>query len=498
MRNWRAGLVCVSVITAATAATTSTVLAQAGINTQNGSTTFQTLGFLSTSGPFVESRSLGVSPDGNTVVGFSYNTNGLEAFSWNKATQTMTPLGSLGPPLYGSAATAVSDPIGAGNPGWAVGTTTTSTSGATEAMRVRVDGQGGMAALPGLNPVATQNNAAYGISADGRFIVGTTIKDTSVDQSAATMWRMDPATGAITSTTELPNFALSTSGSAYTSIAQGVTNDGFIAVGVGLNEIGASQHVQAAYWKIDSTGSTSIAQALPYLDPSISQSQLASEARGVQKSGTNFDVNPGGTFLAVGSSKAKNPNNGISTQAVVWKVDSSGATPTGLGFLGKPPSGPYFSQADAVSEQDGVQTIVGASSSADDTSGTITQDAFIYFFQEGLAFDPQHPNLRNKMLSLKKLLNNNMDPNDPTHNYYPDMPSYNMQIPDSFKLLEATAVSADGNTIVGYGYDTISQHNEAFMVTLATPEPGSTLLVGVGTCALLNRRRRARRTRQLA
>jgi hypothetical protein len=91
------------------------------------------------------------------------------------------------------------------------------------------------------------------------------------------------------------------------------------------------------------------------------------------------------------------------------------------------------------------------------------------------------------MLSLKRLLNNNS-----TNQNYPNKPQYNLGIPSTFKLIEATAISADGNTIAGYGLDTISGNEEAWVVTLAVPEPSTLSLAAAATVGLLGRRRRRR------
>jgi hypothetical protein len=470
MRSWRAGLVCAGILAAAS----STALAQANLNLTNGSTNFQTLGFIDTNGPAVESHAQGISPDGNTVVGYSFDSNGLEAFSWNKSNPTtLTPLGSLGPPPYGSAGNAVSNPI-LGGPNLAVGTTTTVTSGATEAMHVRTDGTG-MAAFPGLNPTLTQNNTANGISADGTHVVGATFKaNTPGSITAATLWQMNPSTGAVTTTTELANFTTFT-GTGYNAGAQGITNDGSVAVGFGADTVNGSNVTKAAYWKIDATGTPGTAQPLPELSTT---GPFESQARGVSLAGTNPDLTPGGTFLAVGYSRATNQNGGSSSQAVVWTVNSGTATVQGLGFLGQPPSGPFLSIADAISAQKGSENprIVGQSSSADPDSGSIFREAFLYIMGDS-----------DGMLSLKRLLNNNS-----TNQNYPNKPQYNLGIPTTFKLIEATAISADGNTIAGYGLDTITGNEEAWVVTLAVPEPGTLSMAAAATVSLLGRRRRRR------
>jgi uncharacterized membrane protein len=54
-----------------------------------------------------------------------------------------------------------------------------------------------------------------------------------------------------------------------------------------------------------------------------------------------------------------------------------------------------------------------------------------------------------------------------------------------WSLTEATAISADGSTLVGYGTDP-SGYTEAWLVQI--PEPGAYLLVALGGLLLLQRR----------
>ena len=69
-------------------------------------------------------------------------------------------------------------------------------------------------------------------------------------------------------------------------------------------------------------------------------------------------------------------------------------------------------------------------------------------------------------------------------------PQYNLGIPTGWKLVEATAVSADGNTIVGWGTNEAGD-TEAWVVVLATPEPGSIRIICVCAASMLRRPRRS-------
>jgi hypothetical protein len=470
-RPWRPIAAAAAVAVGAVFGVSSKALAQANINVSNGSTTFQTLGFLSLSSTIIESRALGVYTDPIThaasVVGYSYTTAGQEAFIWHTGDTALTPLGSLGPPFTGSAANAISAT------GWGVGSSTTNTSG--ESTAVRMNGST-IEALPTL-AAGTQHNIAFAISADGKYIAGSALNASG--QRAPVLWRGDGTS--LPTPVELPNYTGTTT---YNIVARGVTNDGLAAVGQGRN----NTELLATYWTFtNNTASPSAAQQLAFVDPSVTGLHT-SVARSVMATGSNLS---NGTFVAVGSGNALNPFAGTSTEAAAWKVDSANpaGTVTKLGFTpSELTTTSYSSNANAISAQndaDNVQAVVGSFTGQDsltDVDANSHQQAFLYLNVSGANSNTQI----NKMFSLKRLLNNNA-----TNNYYADAAKYNLNIPTSFRLIEAMAVSADGQTIVGYGVDSNSGRIEAWALTLAVPEPTSTT-IAISFCgtAMLKRRRR--------
>jgi len=452
---------------------------------QNGSTSFRTLGFFNTTGSGrFETEALGISPDGQNVVGYSYDSLGQRtAFSWNIAdlnnlSAPLTSLGSLG----GTNGLGRTDSVanGVANDGFAAGSSITpqSSPGNTEAFRVHTNGQTPGTALPSYSSfTGGKSSTAFGISAMGtgpgatgpfqyETVVGQARISDTVNSRVATTWRVDRTNGdAVSGPFNLQNFSTGPSdqgSTAITTAARAVTPDGSIAVGFGVDTFNGSNVARQAYWKIDpATGQpTGPAVALPFVNTGISQD---GEARAVGADGSAATG-----FVAVGRSRQNAPNNGQASEATVWSVDAAGNTTfQELGWIGPQGiGGPFSSIADGVSAQTVNRTVVGTSSSSDPLSSSAFREAFIMWLGDST---------RPAMVSLKRLLNDT---------------EYHLQIPDTFKLLEATAVSADGNVIVGYGTNQQNQ-TEAWVVVLATPEPGSFgLLAGAGAMALRRRRRR--------
>jgi uncharacterized membrane protein len=429
----------------------------------NGSTTFMSLGFLT--GPTPQSKALGISADGTTVVGFSNSATDFQAFSLQitypgtigapASFGPMTPLGSL------SQSPTISQASGASNNGLVSGySSSANTPGNIEGFVVQSNGQN-IQALPPVTPGIFSSQAS-GINSAGTRIVGQA--QSNIDGTTdAVFWNVSGTTPS--TPTILPNYPAA-GPSGYAVSANGVSGDGSVVVGFGLN--GSFQN-QATYWTVN--GSTpSQPQPLPYLN-FVSSSQ----ATAVSPNGTD-PTQPGNSFIAVGNSSAKvGPNQTIAGEAVAWTVDSSGpSAPLPLGFLIDPtlnPNGPFQSNANGISDSKGyLTTVVGSSIGFDPTNPTPTpeQQAF------SLVLADNNPNNPPVMQSLKARLNNG---------------EYNLQIPDGWKLVEAMAVSADGNTIVGYGINPLGQ-TEAWVVVLATPEPGSLSLIGLCAAAMLKRPRR--------
>ena len=66
--------------------------------------------------------------------------------------------------------------------------------------------------------------------------------------------------------------------------------------------------------------------------------------------------------------------------------------------------------------------------------------------------------------------------------------SLGLSLPPNFRVVELTSISADGSTIAGIAFNTVSgTGNESFIISI--PEPGGALLLGVVVPALLRRRR---------
>ncbi len=128
-------------------------------------------------GGFTESRSIDISSDGLTVVGFSASTNGRdEAFSWTLDNKILG-LGDFTGNHFGSRALGISD----NNiiVGWGV------SEKGREALRILPGGN--MESLNGLNNDIFASRS-WGISSDGSVIVGEGISSRSVQTTEAFRW----------------------------------------------------------------------------------------------------------------------------------------------------------------------------------------------------------------------------------------------------------------------------------------------------------------------
>jgi probable HAF family extracellular repeat protein len=156
---------------------------------------------------------------------------------------------------------------------------------------------------------------------------------------------------------------------------------------------------------------------------------------------------PGDAFFSVASGVSAdgavvvgNSSSASGTQAFRWTA------PTGLVGLGDLPGGAFASGATSVSADGAV--VVGGSNSA------AGYEAFVW-------------DAANGMQSLRDVLITQGD----------DLAGWT--------LTEATAISADGTTVVGYGRNP-SQQQEAWVARLhPVPEPSALALVGLGAAGLL-------------
>jgi probable HAF family extracellular repeat protein len=261
---------------------------------------FEALGDLP--GDFVHSFPYGVSADGSTVVGYSYSTNGAEAFRWT-AGGGMVGLGDLpGGSFESTAFDANADGsvvVGYGRSG----------SG-YEAFRWTAGG-----GMVGLGDFAggTFESQALGVSSDGSVVVGY---GRTVAGSEAFRWTQGGGM-----------VGLGNLGGAGGSLAYGVSADGSVVVGYGHSASG----LEAFRWT-QGGGMVGLGD--------LAGGSFQSVARGVSADGS--------TVVGYGVSTG--------TEAFRW---TQGGGMVGLGDL---PGGSFFSMADSVSADGSV--VVGVSSSA--------------------------------------------------------------------------------------------------------------------------------------
>jgi len=441
-----------------------------------GSTTFHSLGFLPSS---TLSQALGVSADGRYVVGYSIVSGSQQAFSLqiNYPTQLGGPvsfgplvsLGNLGGP---PASNILSVANAASDTGLAVGQSASSSG--LEGFLVTTAGSGQQAlprASSGLVPVT-----ALGINRGGTTIVGQARTSSSPNTNDAAMWQVNSGVVSPNSATILPNYGPPNNpAGGYAAAARGITTDASVVVGQGVRAPnGANQRTEATYWTVNN-GTPGVATELGFA-PNLA-TVPNSIARAVSENGSSLA--PGAGFVAVGNSSGLSPDPtpvGVNSEAAAWSVNSSFlVTARGLGYVGPTQSAQFFSQANGVSaSKPYLTTVVGASSSSNtnNVNPATGREAFTMVLGDGSSPVPV-------MQSLKDTLN---------------AAPYSLSLPDGptgWKLVEATAVSADGNTIVGWGINPAG-NQEAWVVILATPEPGSFMLVGIGALVLTRRRSRRR------
>ncbi|MEM7356999.1 MAG: hypothetical protein AAF657_39665, partial [Acidobacteriota bacterium] len=166
---WRSGVrTDLGPMTYADEATFDGAIAAGGLNFNQAARwdgAWQPMGYLATPGsvPFAASLALGISADGDEMVGFSTNSFGVaEAFYWTTASGTMQGMGHFGATPLFSAARAIS-----ANGQIAVGDSEYE-PGRYEAFRWTPSGT--LQGLGFLSP--DKSSRAHGISADGSIIVG--------------------------------------------------------------------------------------------------------------------------------------------------------------------------------------------------------------------------------------------------------------------------------------------------------------------------------------
>jgi len=362
----------------------------------------------------------------------------------------------------------------------------------------------GLSFLPG----ATAASHAWGVSADGSAVVGDSF--TTTNNSQAFRWT---SSGGMVGLGFLP--------SETTTFAQGISADGSVVVGLGCATPGcagdSTQSLPQAFRWTSSGGMV----GLGFLPGNTSSQALAASADGsvvVGDSVTPANLTqafrwtgsggmvglgflPGDNLSFAGSVSADGSVvvgasviSGGEGQAFRWT--SSGGM-VGLGFL----PGGTDSSASGVSANGSV-----AVGSALSTVPFTAEQAFRWTSAGGMVGLGLLPGgTRSRALGVSAdgsvvVGSTTFSPGidnafvwDATHG----MRSLQQVLTGSgleltgWTLLDATAVSADGSTIVGYGTDP-SGLTEAWIATI--PEPGTGLLALTGLAGLAFRRRHARAT----
>lgn len=175
------------------------------------------------------SRANGVSADGSVIVGEGTSASGREAFRWAQM-EGMVGLGDLAGGLISSTANAVSE-----DGSTIVGGSGSASSGDTalEAFRwTAADGMVGLGDLPG----GSFASFARGVNADGTVVVGSANIEPGPFASEAFVWTAE--TGMVNVREHLVSQGVTGLEGWTLSIAFGVSADGRIVVGDGLNPQG--------------------------------------------------------------------------------------------------------------------------------------------------------------------------------------------------------------------------------------------------------------------
>jgi probable HAF family extracellular repeat protein len=173
------------------------------------------------------SVAMGISSNGQVVVGYSSSANGTEAIRWTP-TNGLVGLGDLPGGTFSSFASAIS-PEGA----VIVGVGRSAAGG--EAFRwTQAASMIGLGDLPG----GAFNSAAYGVSADGHVIVGIGVSTLSGTRQEAFRWTV---TNGMTALGDLP-------GGIYTSTAWAVSADGTVIVGDSSSSNATAAASEAFRW----------------------------------------------------------------------------------------------------------------------------------------------------------------------------------------------------------------------------------------------------------
>lgn len=294
---------------------------------------------------------------------------------------------------------------------------------------------------PATKPGESCQSQAVGVSADGSIVAGWSSPGSGVEA-----FRWD-ATNGMTGLGFIPGGIISE--------ATGISADGSTVVGwsrhTGSNQAflwDAANGMQVLVGMREANGISADGSTVVGWSRSGSPDQTGSIDEAVAWDATNgiagLGFMPGGTFTAAtGVSADGSTVVGVgdsasgSREAFVWDAAS------GMEGLGDLPGGSFWSAALGVSA-DG-STVVGWSIGA-----SANREAFLW-------------DATNGMQSLQVVLS-----------------ALDVDL-TGWQLKEATGISADGNTIVGYGTNP-SGFTEAFVAVI--PEPSTALLVGLGLAVI--------------
>jgi len=175
------------------------------------------------------SVAMGVSSNGQVVVGYSSSANGTEGVRWTP-TNGLVGLGDLPGGTFSSAANAISPEgtviVGVGR----------SASGGEAFRWTEATGMVGLGDLPG----SAFNSTAYGVSADGKVIVGIGVSTLSGTRQEAFRWT---STNGMVALGDLP-------GGNYTSQAWAVSADGTVIVGSSSSSNATAAVAEAFRWTV--------------------------------------------------------------------------------------------------------------------------------------------------------------------------------------------------------------------------------------------------------